>query len=394
MKKCLVAIFFVLLLFLSTSNSIGLNIENTNLIFSPEEMQIQDDAFRSSGQYNYLEWWYFDAVFDNGYSVIGMIAIIGLAKVDVANIVINLYKDGDAQFQKNKFFPLSKLAASETEPYVTINNKKLMKGFLDETKNQIIYDLTLEIGDTELDLRFINNTKAWQGQTLISSWGVMMPNSQVYGNIKLDGQKFFVTGRGYHDHNWNFSIESFMNFRWFWGKINSDNYSIVWSDVLESPTDNPLVVINENNNGYVSIPPEELQLIKGNYSNNNGIEIPHTFEIKADYGDIFIDIKLETINIHYSSYLNILRYWRYYLNCKGTIRINGKEEEINQNNFAEFMRLIDTDDIHRSSNRFNGLLKCLLAQTGTSYRPGFNRLFSSLKIGLSSLLPHFLHLNP
>ena len=395
MQRCItILVIIVFIIFSSTANSIELNQKNANITFSPKDMDIKDDAFHSSDRYNYLEWWYFDAVFDNGYSVIGVISIIGLLKADVVNVVVNVYKDGEDIFNKNKFYPLSELKASTTEPYIMLNNKQLMKGFLDETKNQIFYDLSLKIDDTELNLRFINNTKAWQGQTLISSWGVMLPNSKVFGEIKLEGQQIAVTGRGYHDHNWNFSLESFINFRWFWGKINSDRYSIVWSDILENSIDNPLVVVNENNDGYINIPPEDIQFTLSNYSNNNGIEIPNTFEIKVDKENIFLDIKMETIKIDYHSYVNVLRYWRYYLKCTGIIRINNKEEKINQNNLAEFMRLVDINNIHRPANRFNGLLKCLLAQIGTSYKPGINSLFSSLKTGLSSLMPHFLHLNP
>jgi hypothetical protein len=379
---------------MSTAGAIGINLNATNNNFTPHDMQLKDDAFRSSNQINYLEWWYFDAIFDNGYSASSLIMIIGLANEDLVNVVINIYKDGEKQFQENKFYPLSKLLASETEPKVIVNGKQLMRGFLDKTKDQIIYNLTLKIDKTKLNLRFINNTKGWQGQTLVSSWGVMIPNSQVSGYIELDGKKMAVKGMGYHDHNWDFSLESLKNFRWYWGKTNSDSYSIVWSDILDKNNDNTIVVINEKNNGYFNILPEDVKFTASNYSENNGIEIPYTFEIKAEKENLFLDVKFETIKIHYVSYLNIIRYWRYYLNCTGMIKINDHEEQINQNNFAEFMRLVDVKNNNRYLNRFNGLLRCLLAQTGTSYNPGDINLFSSFRNALSSVFPHFLHLKP
>lgn len=397
MRKRWISTGFIILLLISisSSNSIGLNLKVTGFSFLPEDMEIEDDAFHSSDDYNpYIEWWYFDAIFDNGYSVQAAIMIFGLVKVKTAIITINIYKNGDEIIDEIRYYPITDLSASDSEPLIELDNRQLLKGHFDEKTNQNIFDLSLKAGDTELNLSFISNTQGWQGKTPVSSWGVMLPGSQVTGDIKFEDQEIQVNGHGYHDHNWHFSLETFLNTGWYWGKLNSDSFTIVWSNILDFSEDEPILVINEENKGYINIPQEEIQFIKSNFSENNGVEIPETLEIKVDYDDIYLCVKLEKIHTNYFTLVDLMKYWRYYMQCTGVIRVNGHGEEINQKNFAEYLRLISSVGRDHSSTRFNGLLRCLLAQTGTSYSPRFNGLFSSLKRGFSSLVPQILHLKP
>jgi len=389
-------IITIVMFFLLTSSfsSLGITIKCTNFSFLPEDMNLEDDAFHSSDNFNYIEWWYFDAFFDKGYSAQASIIIIGLIKVKTAVITINIYKDGEEIIDELRYYPITDILASVSEPIIKLDDKQLLIGYLDKKTNQNIFNLSLKAGDTELNLKFISNTKGWQGKTPVSLWGVMLPESEVTGNIKFKGQEIQVDGHGYHDHNWHFSLETFLNTGWYWGKLNSEKYTVVWSNILDFSEDEPILVINEENKGYISIPQEEIQFIKSNFSNNNGVKIPETLEIKVDNSEIYLYVKLEKIHTHYFTLVDIMKYWRYYMNCTGVIRIDGNEEEINQKNFAEYLRLISSVLKGHPPARFNGLLKCLLAQTGTSYKPIFSNLFSSFKRGLSDFVPHFLHLKP
>ena len=48
--------------------------------FSPSDIKMQDDAFHESKSSRYAEWWYFDAVFDNGYSIQVAVRILSIVK--------------------------------------------------------------------------------------------------------------------------------------------------------------------------------------------------------------------------------------------------------------------------------------------------------------------------
>jgi len=143
-----------------------------------------------------------------------------------------------------------------------------------------------------------------------------------------------------HDHNWEVTVEAALNFGWYWGKINSDTYTIVWSDILTTwYWDQPLIVISENNGGYQNIERDDIQLEVGDLRLTNWMLIPHSFDIAVQTENVSLNVHMQSLDVHYDPLIGgIMNYWRYHLKCTGFITVGSHTELIDDVVMAEFLR--------------------------------------------------------
>ena len=77
-------------------NDIYTSLKKSPFLFKPEDITIKDDAYHGSDYPRFTEWWYFDAVFDNGYSIELNIRVLSIIKDRLVLIYkrTDIYKDG------------------------------------------------------------------------------------------------------------------------------------------------------------------------------------------------------------------------------------------------------------------------------------------------------------
>ena len=310
-----------------------------DFVFSPEDVELKDDAFHGSSKFGFAEWWYFDAMLSEGYSIEANIQFISVANRVFAIAKINIYKDGILQLNEKKFYLPADFYVSEDIPLIELDGKQVMNGYIDKSGN-FVYNLSLSINDAYIDLQFVGYTKGWKGVTPISGWGVFLPNSDVTGTIKLGVEEIYVNGKGYHDHNWDIGLKSGINFGWYWGKINTDNYTIIWSQILGTRFQGqPLLVINEKNGGYFNINPEDIQFDVGDMRFTNGLRIPHSFALALQTEQFSTNVDMKSIGTHHIRRLGFVNYWRYHMECTGSLTIGSQVEIIDGVFVAELVRL-------------------------------------------------------
>jgi len=312
--------------------------EKDGFVFSPEDIELKDDAFHKSTLLPFTEWWYFDAEFENGYSVQLGIRLISLLKRILAFSRLDIYKDGKLLSHKRKIHTMRNFKASTEVPLVKIAGKEIMNGQIKQGK--WVYYLSFELDDTAANLRFIGNTKGWKGHVPGSNWGVILPRADVVGKIRIKGEGIDVKGTGYHDHNWNVTPDAvFNNFGWYWGKINSENFTIIWSNILKTESLScPLLVINQKNQGYMNIDPKCISIIAEEMQEENRKKIPNGFTIDAKNDDISLHVDMEVLGIHHVKIMAIMKYWRYHVRCTGSIIFNSIKEKIDRMQMAEYLR--------------------------------------------------------
>jgi predicted secreted hydrolase len=173
---------------------------------------------------------------------------------------------------------------------------------------------------------------------------VALPKAKVMGEIIIDGKKMIVDGIGYHDHNWNYNFLTALTYgkAWYWGKIRSKNYNIVWANVVKKTNKNDLLaIINENQNKYYNINPKKINFKTNNYIKDHNKKMPTNFKLsiqdKLDNNEIKADINMDVKNIHFSSVLSA-PYWRYHVKNKGFIQINDKKEIIENIEIMEYLK--------------------------------------------------------
>lgn len=308
--------------------------------FTPQDIELKDDAFHKSGLFHYTEWWYFDAAFNDGYSIQISIRILDVFYTGIFLVFtrMDIYKDGELVTHNKDVYDIFSFYASEEEPIIKLNKKTVMVGYVDEKDGLYNFEINLEVGDASAKLNFYGLTKGWKGETPGSKWVVALPKAYVLGWISIGDDKKYVEGIGYHDHNYDVTVLAMLNEGWFWGKINSNNYTITWSNIMTSVLEEqPLAVLNSKTGEYINIEPENIQFAYDNYTYDNGEYIPTSLRLIAQQDNVSVDVKMEVQAIHFVTLMGVIKYWRYHVKSVGFIEVDNISEKIEEMHMAELV---------------------------------------------------------
>ena len=315
---------------------------------TPENINPIDDAFHGSSKRRSAEWWYFDVIFDNGYTT--HIGCMTFSKKNrgTATQVLELYKDGKLVFEKRKKNRFSVFETSKKIPYVKISGKPFIK-FDEETYKKTgkwIYDVSIKLEKYELNLKFIGTTKGWKIETDRESWTVALPKAEVTGELIIDQEKIDVKGIGYHDHNWNYNLKTLLTYGkgWYWGRVMSKRFNVIFANIFKSSSKSILLsIINEDKKGYLSIKPESIDFRVDDFISYKRKKIPSKYFFKIndviDNVKVEVDVEMSTNDIHYQRRLLILSYYRFHVKSKGYISIDNVKENVNDLQIVELMKL-------------------------------------------------------
>lgn len=311
-------------------------------LFLPRDISLDDDGFHGSEASRFTEWWYFDGVFDNGYSIQMSVRLLSIIKKHLVLVFqrLDIYKDGNLLQHNRKRYSFKNFKASHDFPKVKLADMQVIRGGIDKTNGNLVYDLSFKIKNTSANLRFEGCTKGWKGTNPGGDWwAVILPRAIVNGIIKIDGKEINVQGLGYHDHNWDVrGSAAKINHGWFWGKINFKSYTMTWATIFKNRfLGQPLLVINENGTGYMNIKPENIKFIGDDLRLENGNYIPHQFLLEANTENVTLHVKMKLLKIHHVKIMFKHHYWRYHISCKGSIMVNSKKENIDETHIAEFL---------------------------------------------------------
>ena len=196
-----------------------------------------DDALHETAGTIY-EWWYWDATFDNGYS---MSTSWGISDPSFVNsketpdiIQFSIYDPLGKKTNVDAPFAAKDITASETSCDVTMGTNHLKGSIprydIEFRDKDLGCKLTFESVVTEGFRKppdgvsyFTRQPDRWIG------WVVAQPRAKVTGTLILDGKEIPVTGVGYHDHNWGNIALTEMYSYWYWGRIFLPDYTIIYS---------------------------------------------------------------------------------------------------------------------------------------------------------------------
>lgn len=317
----------------------SLNADLPNSVsFNPEDIQLKDDAFHGSNSLNFAEWWYFDAIFDNNYSIQISIYIFSILNQKFIVTGVTIYRNGIGVFANDEYYIFNDLGISREIPYIEVDGKQFMRGYIDDVSGNWIYDVTLDIAYASINLKFIGKSKGWKGDLSIGGWAAILPKAEVSGKINIYDIEIDAKGIGYHDHNWDMNLFDLLHFGWYWGRINSDNFTIVWFVIQNTRFDYENLCIISKEGEYININPKDIDFITKDFYLDVIWFVPKSFVLKADTNNIFLSISMTADSID-SDYKINGHYWRYHLNCLGNIIINNEMKDISGIQIAEFMRL-------------------------------------------------------
>lgn len=209
---------------------------------NPEQIETWEDARRNldSAKGNW-EWWYFDAILDNGVKAV----IQFFTKAGMKNI----QKDGDVPSVTIKITTADgKLYEDEARPNVSECRYGKEKcdvhigecSFVGDFKEYDIYAKGKK--GVTADLKLISHAKPYRpgtayfdfGEGEYYTWLCAVPQGEVSGTLCFGGQTITVHGTGYHDHQWGnrFYLPEWNN--WLWARQSFEDYSVLTFDFITS----------------------------------------------------------------------------------------------------------------------------------------------------------------
>jgi hypothetical protein len=184
------------------------------------------------------EWWYFDATFENNYSVVSMwqeqtkVGKSGdvvkerfidfsiydpdgkktMLKIPFDNNLVTISKDTcDVKMGDNRVFgepPTYKLHFLHDGLGADLEFKSLVQGYRSPPDGTAYFSM---------------NPLIYMG------WAIAQPRATVTGKLIVDGKEQKVTGLGYHDHNWgNTTFDTLYDY-WYWGRIFLPGHTFIYS---------------------------------------------------------------------------------------------------------------------------------------------------------------------
>lgn len=319
---------------------------NTHNKLVPRDISPADDAFHGSTKHIAAEWWYFDAIFTNNYSLHIGFRTFSKKSRGMVSPFLEIYKDGKLEAKAVKRHLFHNLQASKIFPLVKLFDNKIIE-FDQERFNdrgEWVYNVLLDVGDHKAYLTFIGTTKGWKIETKDECWTVALPKASVTGEITVNGKRMSVNGVGYHDHNWNYTLLTAMNGRgWYWGKVMSKTFNVTWAKVMKTSAEGDLIaVVNQDNVGYFNINPKNIRFNPDKFIRTHGRKTPTSFNLQIDDFvegiPIHMDVKMEAHEIHYSKVAIIAPYWRYHAKSTGLISVGTYKETVNSTQIIEFLR--------------------------------------------------------
>lgn len=326
--SALTALLFLLLLFpiaqsvlvhtrkTCTSSSTVVNYSGGD-DYTLENITQQDGAYHKATNLS-IEWWYFDAVFSNNYSIQIGFMIISKDNKGVLLPGVNVYKNGKNLIHMRKPLPFSFFKASQQYPILSVKDIFSLRGTINETTGIGTYVVDFSMGNVTAHLLFSGTMRGWKTE----NWAIILPRATVEGTLTIEQKSFNVTGEGYHEHKWELSPLYVAQFKgYYWGKLTTDHANIIWINQVDNFNHNKsLIVLNYGKNIVKKIDPGCMHLTITNYTYHNEERVPDAFALSIVSNYLELNVTMKALGIH-NVHVFISQYWRYHVKTAGTLHL-------------------------------------------------------------------------
>jgi len=207
---------------------------------SPDRVEPWEDQRREDSRRGVWEWWYFDALLDDGTAVsiqfFTKTAISSFRSVDHPQVWI-VITDPDGVMHEEKFTVRPSEARFGTGHCDAQIGPHRFQGNLND------YTIRVESVDgVGADLHLSSRGKPFRPGTAYFgfgnhdekyfTWLCAVPKGEVTGTVTVDGVTRQVHGRGYHDHQWGNANLLLLWNNWLWARQAFEDYSILVFDFV------------------------------------------------------------------------------------------------------------------------------------------------------------------
>ncbi|MBN2168301.1 MAG: hypothetical protein JW738_03575 [Actinobacteria bacterium] len=189
-----------------------------------------EDGYRTAGEKNAFEWWYFDCQLDDGSScVIVFFTKPNLKpKLPLKPSVLSMYRSSDGEKRHDWSSCAVNEFSSSTEGCDVKMGPNWVKGDLNH------YQLHADVAGITYDLTIANKVSPLRVgagigfidplQKKYFGWVAPVPYGIAEGKLTVDGKTRNVKGTAYHDHNWGSMLIAEYFDHWYWGRGHVGDY--------------------------------------------------------------------------------------------------------------------------------------------------------------------------
>lgn len=199
----------------------------------------KDHGLHSAISRRAFEHWYFDARLDTGHTIVGFLTKRRPeqgAKCDPSVEVIVYAPDG-TKLDATASFPKDQASFSTEDVDVRIGPNRC---WVDRSGHLPVQHVIVGAGQISFDLTFANELPSWmpgKGETYYGptdhfGWVVAAPRARVSGTVRIGETTLDATGVGYADHNWGVGDMKRIIERWHWGRLYTEDYSLLFANVI------------------------------------------------------------------------------------------------------------------------------------------------------------------
>ena len=207
---------------------------------NPSEVEVWEDGRRDDGRKGSFEWWYFDALLDDG-----------------TKLVMSFFPKIQQKIRKSGDYPFCRLAittpdgVAHTEDFTydaaeaSFSKEKcdIVIGPHRVTGDLRNYSISISpVNGLGADLKLASKSTPWRPGTAYFAFGdhdekyftwlCVVPRGEISGTITIDGTPRAVKGFGYHDHQWGNILHMFAWNQWIWARENFGDYNLVLFDLV------------------------------------------------------------------------------------------------------------------------------------------------------------------
>ena len=198
-----------------------------------------EDAARIGTEPGCFEWWYFDAMLQNGVSIVVVFYTKPATSPQLPltpAVSINIRRPNSNDPPKDpKLFAPAEFKALPGRCDVSIGSNRI-EGNLSNYSVEAAMDgvsVKMQLRSLTPPLRVGTGHLLFdrEGSERYFGWLAPVPRGVVNVEYELDGEHVTQTGAGYHDHNWGNAPMVGMIHDWYWGRAQVGDYTIIAAHV-------------------------------------------------------------------------------------------------------------------------------------------------------------------
>ncbi len=196
-----------------------------------QEAKVWEDGLRTDPKKRSFEWWYFDANFDDGSTIVVTFFTKSPSKASgppAPQIQIVVTKPDGQKLKFSEDFSFTEFSAEKNRCHVVMGTNSVSGNLQKYVLHLAMAGIAGEIEFDRIAPSYSTSSKGYSKPEYFG-WFCAIPYGSVQAKVTYENKEHSIKGTGYHDHNWGVINLNQVCQYWYWGRGNAGDYSIIFT---------------------------------------------------------------------------------------------------------------------------------------------------------------------